>query len=357
METLLMLLKKYLMYISQNYSYAILRPLQEEILARGGEVAWFLEGKEVSPKHLTNNEQQLLSIDSVRAWNPEVVFVPGNVVPSFIPGIKVDVFHGFSVGKLNRRGRPDHFEIRHCFDLYCTQGPDTTIPFQALAEKHKTFAVAETGWSTLDPLFTKSPNNPYLDNSDKRKTIVMCSTFSRNLSCAPIVFEKIKALSETGELRWLIQFHPKMDKAIVDLYKSIQSENLQFIETDNVLPMLQAADVMLCDTSSILIMHLLQRKPVVAFNNTSGNDCLIHIDKVEDIYAALYQALAPSAQLMKKIDDYCNNIHPYNDGKSSARVLQAVEQFSADNYSSLASKPLNFIRKYKLRKKLNYWKW
>ncbi|MGB1977404.1 MAG: CDP-glycerol--glycerophosphate glycerophosphotransferase, partial [Pseudoalteromonas tetraodonis] len=34
--------KKYLMYISQNYSYAILRPLQAEILAQGGEVKWFL---------------------------------------------------------------------------------------------------------------------------------------------------------------------------------------------------------------------------------------------------------------------------------------------------------------------------
>lgn len=352
-----MLLKKYLMYISQNYSYAVLRPLQKEILARGGEVAWFLEGKEVSAKHLKDDEQQLLSIDSVCDWRPEVVFVPGNVVPNFIPGIKVGVFHGFSVGKLNRRGRPDHFEIRNCFDLYCTQGPDTTIPFQDLAEKHRTFAVAETGWATLDPLFSKALNNPYLDSRDNRKTVLMCSTFSRNLSCAPIVFEKIKELSKTGEWRWLIQFHPKMDKAIVDLYKSIQSENLQFIETDNVLPMLQAADVMLCDTSSILIMHLLQRKPVVAFNNNSGNDCLIHIDQVDDIYTALCQALSPSAQLIKKIDDYCNNIHPYTDGQSSARVLQAVEQFSMANYHSLAKKPFNFIRKFKLRRKLNYWKW
>jgi len=351
-----MLLKKYLMYVSQNYSYAVLRPLQKEVLARGGEVAWFLEGKEVSPKHLKDDEKQLLSVESVRAWNPEVVFVPGNVVPRFIPGIKVGVFHGFSVGKLNRRGRPDHFEIRHCFDLYCTQGPDTTIPFQALSEKHKTFSVAETGWPTLDPLFAKSLNNPYEDKADNRKKILMCSTFSRNLSCAPIVFEKIKELSENGEWRWLIQFHPKMDKAVVDLYKSIQSKNLQFVETDNVLPLLQAADVMLCDTSSILIMHLLQRKPVVAYNNNSGNDCLIHIDKVDDIYSAIQSALSPSEQLLMKIDNYCNNIHPYCDGKSSARVIAAVEMFSSGSYQSLESKPRNLIRKFKLRKKLNYWK-
>jgi len=356
MESSLMLLKKYLMYISQNYSYAVLRPLQKEILARGGEVAWFLEGKEVSAKHLDESEQALLSIEAVQSWNPDAVFVPGNVVPDFIPGIKVAVFHGFSVGKLNRRGRADHFEIRNCFDLYCTQGPDTTLPFEALAKKHKTFSVAETGWATLDPLFTASKNNPYKSH-DTRKTILMCSTFSRNLSCAPVIFEKIKALSATGEWRWLIQFHPKMDSHVVELYKSIQSDNLQFIETDNVLPLLQVADVMLCDTSSVLIMHLLQRKPVVAFNNNTGNECLIHINRVDEIYAAIRQALSPSAQLLEKIERYCHNIHPYHDGKSSVRVLEAVEDFSSNKRQLLASKPWNLIRKYKLRKKLSYWKW
>lgn len=357
MELLLMPLKKYLMYISQNYSYAVLRPLQQEILARGGEVAWFLEGEAVSSKHLQNNEKQLLSIENVQAWGPEVVFVPGNVVPSFISGIKVGVFHGFNVGKLNRRGRLDHFEIRHCFDLYCTQGPDTTVPFELLSKQNKTFSVAETGWPTLDPLFASVLNNPYVDKLDKRKTVLMCSTFSRNLSCAETVFEKIKTLSATGEWRWLIQFHPKMDKSTVDLYKSIQSEHLQFIETDNVLPLLQAADVMLCDTSSILIMHLLQRKPVVAFNNNSGNDCLIHIDTVPEIYPAICQALSPSTELMNKIDQYCNDIHPYHDGKSSARLLNAVDEFACNRYASLANKPWNLIRQFKLRKTLNYWKW
>ena len=44
--------KRYLFYISQNYSYAILRPLQAAILARGDTAAWFLEGSEVNPDFL-----------------------------------------------------------------------------------------------------------------------------------------------------------------------------------------------------------------------------------------------------------------------------------------------------------------
>lgn len=349
--------KRYLLYISQNYSYAVLRPIQEYLLSRGDKVAWFLEGQQVSAQHLHENEQQLLSIADVVKWRPDAVFVPGNVVPNFIPGVKVGVFHGFNAGKMNRRGRSDHFEIRNCFDLYCTQGPDTTLPFENLQEQYKTFTVEQTGWSTLDPLFSPMQNNPYVDPADNRKTVLMCSTFSRNLSCAPIVFDKIKALSASGKWRWLIQFHPKMDAAIVERYKSLQSANLQFVETDNVLPLLQAADVMFCDTSSVLLMYLLQRKPVVAFNNQTKNNSLINIDKIDDIETALDYALTYPAEVMCKIEAYCQTIHPYHDGKSSERVIAATDKLIAGGLSHLKRKPVNLVRQLKLRKKLNYWKW
>ena len=112
-----MLPQKYLMYISQNYSYAMLRPIQSAILARGGSVKWFLEGKEVSEKYLLSDEIQLNTVEEVNQWGADFVLVPGNVVPSFIKGIKVGLFHGFNSGK---RGNDAHFKIRQCFDMYCT---------------------------------------------------------------------------------------------------------------------------------------------------------------------------------------------------------------------------------------------
>lgn len=344
------------MYISQNYSYAILRPLQREIRDRGGDVAWFLEGSEVSPAHLLDCEQSLLNIKEVVDWQPDVVFVPGNVVPQFIPGVKVGVFHGFDAGKINRRGKEDHYNIRHCFDLYCTQGPSTTQRFKQLQKQYKTFSVTQTGWATLDPLFSCMKNNPFIDLSDSRKTVLLCSTFSRNLSCASQVFSTIKRLSESGEWRWLVQFHPKMDASIIKLYQSIESDNLQFVETDNVLPLLQAADVMLCDTSSILIMFLLQRKPVIAFNNKTGNQSLIHIDQVEDIHPSIAHALTYPESIMESITRYCEEIHPYRDGLSSVRVIDAVDEFIETEYTTLKAKPWNLLRQFKLRKKLNYWR-
>ena len=56
---------------------------------------------------------------------------------------------------------------------------------------------------------------------------------------------------------------------------------------------------------------------------------------------------------MRHIDDYIKYIHAYTDGNSSARVLDAVDNFTFD---SLKTKPLNLLRQLKLRKKLGYWK-
>ncbi len=348
--------RRYLFYISQNYSYAILRPLQTAILKQGGEVCWFLEGDEVNPDYLHTNEQRLMTIDAIKQWKPDAVFVPGNVVPAFIPGIKVGVFHGFNSGKVNRRGREDHFEIRGCFDLYCTQGPQTTKPFLRLEKEHGFFQVKETGWPAIDPLFQQELNNSYIDEHDVRPTVLMCSTFSQGLSCAPHLFEQVRRMSESGKWRWLIQFHPKMSQEMIDKYKGLQNDNLRFVETDNIIPLLKAADVMLCDTSSVLLMFALLRKPIVTFRNRKPLPHLLDVTKVEQVEKALELALTQPQQLMKEIDAYANYIHPYQDGNSSERVLAATDALIVQGIGKLKRKPLNLLRHLKMRRKLGYWK-
>lgn len=346
--------RRYLMYISQNYSYAILRPIQQYILSQGGEVRWFLEGDEVDPDYLSSKELRIAYIDDVISWSPDAVFVPGNVVPPFIPGVKVGVFHGFNSGK--RDDVRGHFDIRGFFDLYCTQGPNTTEEFQKLATKHGFFKVVETGWSNLDPMYRVIESNPYVTQEDTRPTILFCSTFTPKLSCADTVFETVKSLSEKGNWRWLVQFHPKMESRIVEKYKGIQGPNLQFIETDNVIPLLRAADVMLCDTSSVLIMFLLLDRPVVTFRNRSPSEHLINITEVNDIEEAIRLALSKPDKTMSAIQEYGSQVHPYSDGLSSVRVVEATNNLIEQGISDLKRKPLNIFRKFKIRKKLGYWK-
>jgi hypothetical protein len=85
---------RYFFYISQNYSFEILRPLQQEAHHRGDQCAWFIEGNEVNISLFKKGKNRLKSIAEVVDYKPDAVFVPGNIVPAFVPGLKVAVFHG-----------------------------------------------------------------------------------------------------------------------------------------------------------------------------------------------------------------------------------------------------------------------
>lgn len=344
-----------LFYVEQNYCFAVLRPLQAEILRRGGEVRWFFVGQEINAGYLTASEIALPSVSKVRQWQPNVVFVPGDTVPRAIPGLKVEVFHGFAAGKSYGRGKDAHFAIRDCFDLYCTHGPSNTEHFQQLAEEHGHFRVVETGWPMVDPLFTPTVNNPFVDSTDRRPTVLFCSTFSRRYSCAETVYDTVRELKARGRFRWLVQFHPRMPADTVNKYRELTDENLRFIETDNVIPVLQSADIMLCDTSSILMMFLLLHRPVVAFRNQNPGPQLISISDPDELEQALVSGLSEDSQRDAAIQQYARWIHPYRDGRSSGRILDAVQHMLEEGLQVRRSKPLNLIREFKMRRKLNFW--
>lgn len=345
-------MKKYLFYISQNYSFAILRPVQEVLLARGDDVRWFLEGDNVNPDYLNEKEKKLFKSDDIFEFLPDAVLAPANNVPSFLPGLKVAIFHGFDAGKLDNRGRNDHFKIRGGFDLYCTQGPTTTEPFMKFQKKMGFFNVIETGWPALDPLFTDCSNK----NNTSRPVILLCSTFSKRLSCARDIFDTVKSISRSDNWQWLVQFHPKMDQAVIDQYKSIQNENLTFIETENIIPLLKKADVMVCDTSSVITMFLAQRKPVVTVNNIAPSSHLYNISNPDQLEQSISHVLKKPDDLMEHINHFIDQTHPYTDGNSSQRVIAAIDDVLQGKYPLFRKKPLNLLRNLKFRKRLGYWK-
>ena len=364
-----MTVKKYLFFISQNYSFSILRPIQTQALIRGDKVAWFVEGDAVDKALFNDDEQHLVDISAIFAFSPDAVLYPANNAPTFLPGINVAIFHCFDAGKLDKKGNNDHYKNRRCFDLYCTQGPESTKAFLALQGSPKKFNVIETGWSALDSLFTSEPSEdnklpphnetldyklPVISNRAK-PTILFCSTFSKRLCAAPHLLPIIKQLSESGRWRWLVQFHPKMSRDIVDSFKKIESEHLTFVETSNVIPLLKQADVMVCDTSSVMLMFLLQHKPVVTFNNINPKAHLLDIKTPAELEQAIEYTLTRPKALMDHIQSFIDEVHPYHDGLSAQRVLAAIDQTIEDK-ATLASHPKDFVRQFKMRKKLNYWR-
>ncbi len=343
-------MRKYLFYISQLYSFSIVRPLQQAIWARGDEAAWFLEDFQKLGSYLKPQETCLKTVAAVKSYDPAAVFAPGNMVPDFFPGIKVELFHGFHARKRsNERG---HFRIRNFFDLYCTQGPDTTGPFQELAAKLGFFEVKETGWPKMDPLFAADPL-PAVEK--QRPLILLTSTFTPRLSAAPVLYETIRKLSQNPKWEWRVNFHPKMNAAEVKAYQALQNDHFKFIVTDDIIPLLKTADLMVSDTSSVISEFILLHKPVVTFNNRSPGPHLINITDPHDLESAIEEGLAKPDPLMAAIRAYSDWIHPYRDGRSSFRVLDATDRLIEQGIGHLKPKPLNLIRRIKIRKQLGYY--
>ncbi|WP_414829203.1 CDP-glycerol glycerophosphotransferase family protein [Alteromonas sp. H39] len=337
---------RFVLYISQNYSFEILRPLAAEMIKDKHEVRWFVEGHAVNQQLFRDDEKRLGKVRDVVDFNPDAVFLPGNVVPAFIPGLKVQVFHGF---EWKKKG---HFRIRECFDLYCTQGPFFTQAFEKLRERHPHFTVKETGWPKLDPLFAGLKAT----HTNEVPTILFAPTFSPKLTSAPALIEQIKTLSQSMPWKWLIKFHPKMDAETIQAYKDIASDNLNVVESQSILPLLQQCDVMVSDTSSAITEFLLMKKPVVTFNNAQPEDVFIDITQAEMLGSAIETSLNLSNDQRNNIEAYANQMHPYTDGQSARRILEAtLEEIRVFPRHGNVAKPRNVIRNLKLRKRLGYW--
>jgi CDP-glycerol glycerophosphotransferase (TagB/SpsB family) len=337
--------KKYLFFGSERYTLGIMRPIEAAIKARGDEVAWFFGGP--GAEDLTPEDRLLRTVKEVKAWNPLAVITPNNTVPYFFPGIKVQTFHGFDAGK------PRHIYIRGFFDLYCTTGPSDTRAFNKLAEKLQHFSVVETGWPKLDYFFRALP--PQLPAVRNPPVILYHSTFSPSWSAAEILHSEVERLSRSGIWKWIVTLHPKMNPTTIMKYKQLENEHLKFANNDNILELFPLVDMMCSDTSSALSEFLLTGKPVVTFRNRRPGQQLIDIQETSEFQSAIEKALSRPPELMRAIENFANEIHPFRDGRSAERILDAIDNFIVQGGKNLRNKPLNLWRKLKLRKSLKYW--
>ncbi|WP_225034856.1 UDP-N-acetylglucosamine 2-epimerase [Winogradskyella sp. SM1960] len=342
---------KFLIYISYSYALPIGNPLEKEILSRGDTAMWYSDlndGKDA----LKGKDNVLNTIQDVVKFEPHIVLTATDTVPDFITGLKVQIFHGFNAQKRPKgNNKFAHFRIRGFFDLYCTQGPSSTAGFQMQQEKHPHFEVKETGWSKVDPLFP-------IVKKEKAElpTIMIASTFSKRLSLAlhDDVFNTIEELATTGKYNFIMVLHPKLPQEIKNKWKTLNGNHFTYYNTTDLVPLFKKADIMFADTTSAIQEFLIQKKPVVTYRHTFNHDYLINIESANAIESAFDEALSYPEKLLANIDTFINQLHPYFDGKSSKRVVETCISFLHEDKSHLKNKPLNLIRKYKIRKRLGY---
>ena len=291
--------------------------------ARGGRMVLRRTGR----RGAAARRDLLPSTDAVRDFAPITVLTSSNAVPHFFPGVKTEVFHGFDAGK------PRHIYIRGFFDLYCTTGPRDTRAFEAKAREPVTLPCTRpAGRSSIRSCAQHGANQPPPVRA--KPAILYHSTFSPSWSAAPILYETIRDLSQTGRWQWIVTLHPKSERETVERYRALQGEHLRFATEDNILDLFPQVDMMISDTSSALNEFLLTYKPVITFKNRRPGPQPDRHRQARAAAAVDRARTGAAAGLMDAIRQYADSIHPYRDGRSSERVLDAVDQFIAAGASN-----------------------
>jgi len=339
----------YLLFVSKPYSFSILNPINKYIINSNiGKTAWFTAS---TAKNIIPNGNLLKTTKEVLDFNPDAVLVPGNLVPTDWPGIKVQIFHGMDD---EVKG---YYNINGQFDLYCTHGPDSTSRFKKLAKKYQYFHVQETGWSKLDPLFNTTISNinskvKYIEklSLDSNEPIILYApTFPPKYTSAMELIDAITKLKD--KFQWIVKFHTLMDAKIQSEYKKLENSTLKIIDDDDIIPYLEISDILITDTSSVAYEYLPLDRPIITYKGIARKDKGINIDYSSDLHGAILRSLNDPSEFSDNRKFYLNEIHTYDDGKSSERVIEVINDFVATNIMrDLRPKPLNWLRNRRARK-------
>ena len=210
----------------------------------------------------------------------------------------------------------------------------------------------ETGWSKADAFFRQPATE---EKHSVTPTILYATTFTRGISSAWEMPEVIERLAEEKPWNWKIILHPKItDLQLIERYKRLAEKhsNITFLGMANDVGILRDSDVMLSDSSSIIVEYMLLGKPVVTYRNTNPGPQLINVPELSEIGEALEKALKRPRSLMEAIEHYSLNHEAHRDGNNCKRILDAVDDFKANYEGRIKRKPLNLLRKVKLRRKV-----
>ena len=341
---------KYLFFVTKPYSFSILKPIQDSITeSNSGTVKWFAASSAVN---FSSPGDQLKSNGAIRDYNPDVVLVPGNIVPHYWPGLKVQVFHGLD------EEVKGFYNITGFFDLYCTTGPVMTENFLKIAKQKKHFLVKETGWPKLDPVYKnewsfsnqKDQLIKQYKLSSELPVILYAPTFPPKYTSAPDLLDSINKLKNC-KYNWIIKFHSLMDQSIRERYKKLDGNNFRVVDELNILPFMAGSDIMITDTSSVAYEFLHFNRPLITYQAIARRDKGINIQDPSELSPAIERSLNDPNEFSQNRESCLQDIHPYFDGNSSNRVLKGIADILANGLQNdLKQKPQNFIRKYQIRK-------
>lgn len=334
------------LFCENKYAVDILLPIQEEADREGNnQVIWYVYKPKFPTFPLQDSVKWTNDIQEIYNFSPEAIFCPGNIVPYYLPGVKIQIFHGYAGEKKG------HWIIRHYFDTYFTQGPFFTSGFKKLAEKYGTFEVLETEWPRQDWVqkhlhdFDKEKQD-ILQNSGCEKIVLYAPTFSPSLTSLPVMKDSLIELSEKKNVVIIIKLHPLTKEEWVNEYRELAEKHKNIIWTDDisVAKYQLMSDIMISDTSSTIYEFLLKDKPVITYRASAPNIYWKNILERSELCDAYDEVLNGNKyrELRRWVIE---NYDPYNDGKVAQRMLNGARQY-IEKHGVPQKRKLNLWRKY-----------
>jgi len=332
---------KYLFYIERPYSLPVINPLLSHLEKTNDDFTFFLSDKVLNNLPLEWTSYRIChNIQEAINYKPDFVIVPGNFVDLKIPGIKVQIFHGLAVEK------QVHYKIRPFFDVYLTSGPFVTEKFITLQKKYKYFLVAETGWPKVDYIL-QYPNanlKQKMNIPHDKKVILYSPTFSNKMQSATELLPIIPQIIREDEI-WLIKFHELMAANVIENFRMRKSENMIFVDSNDITPYLHVSDVMISDTSSVLYEFMVLDKPVITYRTQSRFDKGINIVNPDDLRSAIDKSLANPSEFHETRKRHLHEINPYLDGTISERIFKTLLDIKTNDKLPKNLKLINLFRK------------
>lgn len=339
-----------LLFCENRYAIDILNPLQEYVTDNNlpHEVMWYIHKPKISTFEYASKVRWTNSIQEAYDFSPEAVFVPGNIVPYYLPGVKIQVFHGYAAEK------KDHWIIRRYFDTYFTQGPYFTSHFKALSEEYGDFEVVETGWPKQD--WIKRNLHTYdaerqrlLDSTGRKRIILYAPTFSPKLTSLPLegMKERLGELAERNDALVVMKFHPLTRKEWADEYHAWaeSKDNVIFVnQGENITKYQLMSDVLISDTSSTVYEFLLLSRPVITVR-TIAKDIYWENTATPDGLEEAYRRAMNDPEAIARRQWIVDNYDPYLDGHVCERMLNAAADYIR-RHGVPSKRRLNLWRKY-----------
>lgn len=334
------------LFCENKYAIDILSPIQQEAACEGGNTTlWYVHKKNIPDFPLKDEVTWTNSMQQVYDFCPEAIFVPGNIVPYYLPGVKIQVFHGYAAEK------KDHWVIRRYFDTYFTQGPYFTKGFARLAKRYGDFEVLETGWPRQDWIKTHlhdfdEEKKRLLQESRKQRIVLYAPTFSPSLTSLPHIKEALRELTRRKDILLLLKFHPLTRREWINEYKKLAEaeNNIVWIDDFSVTKYMLMADVMISDTSSTVYEFLLLDKPVITLRTIAKDIYWKNITEPSDLCLAFDEVLHDEASTALRrwvVDNY----DPYLDGQVAHRMLEGARDYIR-RHGVPAYRRVNLWRKY-----------